>query len=57
MVLRSAVPSEPKPYPKLTKSESLGVSPNMVGFGNLMVLMCGHYYLAGLCLCQIAWRV
>lgn len=42
MVLRSVMPSKPKPYPKPTKSELLGVSPNMAGFGNLVVLMCGQ---------------
>lgn len=33
--------SEPKPYPEATKSELLGASPNLVGFGNLVVLMRG----------------
>lgn len=40
MVSRSVVPSEPKPHPKPTKSELLGLSPTMASFGNLVVLMC-----------------
>ena len=37
------MPSEPKPQPKPTKSESLGVTPNMGVSESLVVLMCGQW--------------